>query len=406
MIRDYFALSFRNLRKRGIRSWLTLLGIFIGIFSVVVLISLSSGIKAAVISQFGVSSTQLISVQAGGISGFGPPGSGVVKPLTKDDAEAIGKISMVEVSLSSLIRPVKIEYNKKLVVGYSSSIDSGTNRDYAYELRNIEVYQGKLLDDTETGKVLLGYDFSDQTKSGFDKAILVGDTLVINGKNFKVAGIIKKQGSFILDRVVFIDESDLRNLINVDESVDIVSVKVKEGYSVEDVKLSIEKLLRERRDVKAGEEDFEISTPESTLKTVNQILSGIQIFIIIIASISIVVGVIGIVNTMTVSVLERRKEIGIMKAVGAKNSHIFYLFFIESGLLGLIGGLAGVIMGKIIGYIGIFVINNYLGASIKPTLDLLLIISALFGSFLIGSIAGILPALNAAKQNPVEVLRG
>ena len=168
----------------------------------------------------------------------------------------------------------------------------------------------------------------------------------------------------------------------------------------------IEKLLRDRRDVKVGEEDFEVSTPQAALDQVNGVLNAIQIFIIIIASISIVVGVIGIVNTMTTSVLERKREIGIMKAIGARNENIFFQFLVESGLLGLIGGIFGVIFGLIIGVGGVFALNNFLGSNAKIEFNVLLIIFSLLGSFLIGAASGIIPALKAAHQNPVDAIRG
>ena len=171
-------------------------------------------------------------------------------------------------------------------------------------------------------------------------------------------------------------------------------------------KQDIEKLLRQRRNVNLGEEDFKVTTSEATLKTVNQVLSAIQIFIIIIASISILVGSIGIVNTMTTSVLERKKEIGIMKSIGARNSQIFLQFFVESGFLGLVGGILGIIFGIFIGYLGTMGINNWLGTEIQVQINFTLIFFTLLGSFLIGAIAGIIPAMNAAKQNPVEALQG
>jgi len=109
---------------------------------------------------------------------------------------------------------------------------------------------------------------------------------------------------------------------------------------------------------------------------------------------------------MTTSVLERRKEIGIMKSVGAKNGHIFLQFFIESSLLGLIGGIIGAIFGTIIGLSGTIALNNFMGTELPLNVDFVLIFFSLLGSFLIGGIAGIVPAMKAAKQNPVEALKG
>jgi len=164
--------------------------------------------------------------------------------------------------------------------------------------------------------------------------------------------------------------------------------------------------MREERDVKEGEEDFEVSTPEASLSTVNDVIFGIQVFIIIIALISVFVGAVGIVNTMTTSVMERKREIGIMKAIGARNEQIFLQFFIEAGLLGLIGGILGAIVGTLISILGILGINSFIGSELKPSIDFLLILFTLTFSFLIGAVSGIVPAMNAAKQNPVDALRG
>ena len=170
-------------------------------------------------------------------------------------------------------------------------------------------------------------------------------------------------------------------------------------------KSEIEDLLRERRNVNKGEEDFEVSTPEATLATVNQVLGGVQAFFAVIAFISIIVGSLGIINTMTTSVLERKKEIGIMKAIGARNSDIFLQFFIEAGLVGFIGGIIGAFIGVDIGVIGTLGINNYIGAETLPKINFVLVASALAGSFAIGCISGIIPALRAAHQKPIEALR-
>ena len=405
MIKDYFTISFRNLRHRGIRSWLTLLGIFIGVTAVVALISLGSGLKLAVSNQFDIASTEIITVQAGGISGYGPPGSNVVNPLTVDDVKRIEKLSSVKKSVRRNIVSGKLEYNDKLIFGLAMSIPSGDNRDFVYEQLDIKTITGRPLKDADVKKVFLGYNFY-VDKVGLDKEVIPGKRVLINDEQFEVVGILEKKGSFIFDNIVYMNEKDLENLFGFGDDVDIIVVQPKDKNELDKTKEDIEKLLRKTRDVKIGEEDFEVSTPEAILSTVNSILSGVQIFIALIAGISIFIGALGIVNTMTTSVLERKKEIGIMKAIGARNSQIFFQFFVESGLLGLIGGVIGVIFGVLIGVLGISALNNFLGTELKPVIDYLLIFYALFGSFLIGAIAGIVPAMNAAKQNPVEALRG
>ncbi|MEK6886139.1 MAG: ABC transporter permease [Nanoarchaeota archaeon] len=395
----------KNLRRRGVRSWLTLLGIIIGIAAVVSLISLGDGLKLAVNSQFGVSETEVLTIQAGGLSGYGPPGTGVVKPLTEDDAKAIEKLSMVEVAIPRNVETLKMEFNNRAKIGYAASIIEGTKREYIYAIMDLEAETGRLLKDGDSSKVVLGNGFSLDT-NGFDKAIEVGNNILVQGKEFQVIGILRKKGSFIIDNALLMDDTPLREITNSGNTVDIIAVKIKDKSLMERARIDIERVLRQRRDVKEGEEDFSVSTPEAMLGTVNQILGGIQAFIVLIAFASIIVGAIGIVNTMTTSVLERRKEIGIMKAIGAKNSDIFLQFFIESGLMGLIGGIVGVFIGLILGLAGTFGINSFLGVTAPIKINFMLVFSALIGGFFIGSIAGIAPAMQAANQRPVEALRG
>jgi len=406
MLKDYAIMAIKNLRRRGIRSWLTLIGIFIGITAVVALISLGNGLQAAVNAQFGISATNVISVQAGGVTGFGPPGTGVVNPLTKDDAKAISNLNNVENAIPRNIESVKVEFNNKLIIGVAGSLpDNKKERDIVYETLQIETEFGKLIEESDSNKILIGNNFLDKTKSGFDKSLRVGDKIIIQDRIFEVKGIIEKKGSFIFDNVIMMKDSELESLTNYGEDADVIAVIIKDKDLIEKTKSDIEDLLRKRRDVKIGNEDFEVSTPQGLLDNVNQIILGVQIFIVLIASISIVVGSIGIVNTMTTSVLERKKEIGVMKAIGARNKDIFYQFFIEAGLLGLVGGIAGILAGTAIGYVGTSALNSFLGIITRPDINLILIISSLAGSFMIGAISGVIPALRAAHLNPVEALR-
>lgn len=403
MIVDSFLLSVKNLKHRGVRSWLTLLGIFIGIMAVVALISLGNALQVAVSSQFGVSQTELITVQASS-GGFGPPGQGAVNPLTADDVRAIEGLSSVKRAIRRAIPSGKLEYNDKTVFGNAVNIPSGDDRDFIYEQLGDEVAAGRLLKDSDVKKVFLGYNFY-VDKVGLDKEIIPGKKVLINDVEFEVVGILKKQGSFIFDNVVYMNDKDLDDLFDYKDKVDAILVQPTDKDNIEKTKEDIEKLLRKRRDVKEGKEDFSVSTPEASLESVNSILGGVKAFIAIVAGISIFIGALGIVNTMTTSVLERKKEIGIMKSIGARNSHIFLQFFIESSLLGFLGGLVGVIFGVLIGWFGTVGINNWLGGDIQPVIDFGLIFFALLGSFLIGGIAGIVPAMNAAKQSPVDAIR-
>ncbi|MBU0614497.1 MAG: ABC transporter permease [Nanoarchaeota archaeon] len=404
MLKDYFKLAVTSLLHRKLRAWLTMLGIFIGIAAVVSLIGLGEGLRIAITSQFGISTTEVLSIQAGGLSGAGPPGTGVVNPLTDDDVTAISRLSTVEKVIPRILESGQLEYNDKVIFGYAMSIPEGEARTFAYDTLDIAAEKGRLLKDGDTGKVVLGNNFLTDNV-GLDKKVEVGNSVLIQGKKFQVIGITEKKGSFIFDNIVHMQEAELKDLFNVGNTVNVIVVQVKDPDQMEKAQADIERLLRKRRDVKVGEEDFEVQTPGAALQQLNDVLVGVSVFIAVIASISIVVGAIGITNTMFTSVTERKKQIGIMKSIGAQNKDIFYLFLFESGMLGLLGAMVGTIIGTLISFFGTLGINAWVNASAHPQINLVLIFSALAGGFLIGAASGVVPALRAARLTPVKAMR-
>ncbi|MBD3249864.1 FtsX-like permease family protein [Candidatus Woesearchaeota archaeon] len=399
----YFKFVLTSLKSRRIRSWLTMIGIFIGIAAVVALIGLGEGLREAINSQFGFLGTDILSITASG--GFGPPGTGVVDPLTDKELDAARKVPGVEGVAGRILESGKLVFNKKVAFGYSASMADGKSRDILEHILNMDVARGRLLEDGDSGRVVLGYDFYEDDEL-FGEPIDAGDKVEILDKEFEVIGILEKKGNFQIDRTVFINEDDLRDLVGrPDDEYDIIGVQVVENADIEKIQASIEKELRKIRDVDEGEEDFSVETPANVVESVNSILLGVQVFVYVIASISLLVGGIGIMNTMYTAVIERTRDIGIMKSIGAKNSTIFVLFFIESGLLGSVGGIIGALLGfasaKGFAFIGKLVLgSNLISAQISPQL----IIGALLFSFVVGSFFGTLPAVRASKLNPVDAL--
>jgi putative ABC transport system permease protein len=404
MLKDYFIFSVRNLANRKLRSWLTMIGIIIGITAVVSLISMGQGLKVAISAQFGDLGTDKLAVQAS--SGFGPPGTGVVRPLTKDNLEKVKKAGGVKVAGGRLVRPGKLEHDNHAGFGYAASMPDGEARDLIEDAQNLEAESGRLLKDGDKGKVMLGSNLGAED-AGFGKQIMVGSTVTVEGTEFEVVGILKKLGSFILDNVVFMNEDDLREALNVPkEDYDIIVVQINPNADIVEVQQRVEKVMRKERDVKEGEEDFTVQTPQAILGQVNSTLFAVQLFVYIIAGISIIVGGIGIMNTMFTSVFERTKQIGIMKSIGARNNSIFSIFFIESGLIGSVGGLIGAFFGAFFAIGLAFLGRTLLGGDlIRAEISIWLLIGSVLGSFLLGSIFGILPAVKAAKLHPVEALR-
>ncbi len=403
MIQDYVRLSLVSLKNRGLRSWLTIIGIFIGIAAVVTLISLGQGLRSVVASQFNFLSTDILTVQASG-TGHGPPGEGVVTPLKEDYVKDLEQIKGVDAAIGRIIEDAAIEFHGRTDFTFAGSMPDGEKRQEIERIAQLEIDQGRMLEDHDTLRVVLGSNYG--TTDEFGVAVRPRDDVVIHDKKFEVVGILEKKGSFIVDNIILMNEPVLKDLFEVNHTYDIIVLKVAKGHEMSAVKQRVEAYLRDQRDVDEGEEDFSIESPEQDIKNLDATLFAIQIFIYVIAGISLLVGGIGIANTMFTSVVERTQQIGIMKAIGARRSTIFLLFFIESGLLGAVGGLFGILCG-----VGVARSISFLGTVLLDT-DLLqasvpfdLMIGAFVFSFVIGSTFGILPAWRAAQLHPVEALR-
>ncbi len=406
MIKDYFLLAYRNIIKRGLRSWLTMIGIFIGIAAVVALIGLGQGLRSAIGAQFGLLGTDVLSVQASGIDFAGPPGFATPNPLSDKLIDKIENIQGVDVAFNRYLNSVAMEFNKISDISFAASVPMDSHRRVFEEMLNLKTSEGRLLRDGDTKGVVLGNDFSAEDNR-FEKEIHAGDKVLINEEIYSVIGILEKKGSFIIDQSIFINEDVLLdNIRENDDEVNIIAIKVDDEKIVNQVKENVEKLLRKERDVKEGEEDFIVQTPQAALASLDSTLFAVQMFVIIIAIISLLVGGIGIMNTMYTSVVERTKEIGIMKSIGAKNSTIFTLFFIESGFMGSVGGIIGVLMGLIFAYGAAGLGRLILGTDlIQAEVSIFLIAGALLFSFLLGTIFGSLPAYQASKLKPVDSIR-
>src|SRR4030042_2705684 len=234
----------------------------------------------------------------------------------------------------------------------------------------------------------------------------IGTQATIKGKKFEIVGILKSTGDKQDDSMVALDMEIFKSITGVKEASAAIA-KVAEGFSPDQVAKSIKESLTETRKRQRGEEEakFAVLTNEAMSGIVGSIMGIIQVAVMAFASIAVIVGGIGIMNTMYTSVRERTREIGILKAVGAKRSTITLIFLIESGLIGFGGGLGGMVLGlglaKLIEAIGQVHPLFYIKASLSPSI----IIFGMGFSFLIGCLSGFLPARNAANLKPVDALR-
>lgn len=407
MIKDYFSLALKNLRHRGLRSWLTMLGIFIGIAAVVSLISMGQGLQTAITGQFGTLSVDKLTIQNKG-TGFGPPGSTVVEKLNNRDIEIIESVRGVDKVIPRLIRVGSLEYNKVSGFGYATDIpEEKESMNIVYESFDAKAEEGRLLEPGDKGKVLLGNNFLDM--EDFERKFQVGKKIKLKGeieKEFEIVGILEKGSSFQTNSVVFMMSNDLQELFEIEDEYDLIIAQVIDKDKIEDVAKEIERKLRNDRNEKVGEESFSVETPLQALESVSTILNIINLIVIGIAAISLFVGGIGIANTMYTSVLERTKDIGVMKAVGAQNRDILSIFLIESGLLGLVGGIVGAIIGLGGAMMISMLANQALGEGLFiVTISYPLLIGAISFSFFVGILSGVFPALQASKLNVVDALR-
>ena len=234
----------------------------------------------------------------------------------------------------------------------------------------------------------------------------VGDKIEIQGIDFKVKSNLKTLGNPPDDQIIYMPLDDFRITFPDNQRIDQITVQVNEGEDINRVAEKVQKKLDDLRDVDEDNRDFRISTPEEILATIGTVLNIITGFLLGVAAISLLVGGIGITNTMYTSVLERRKEIGILKSVGAQNKDVLAIFTIEAGLLGLVGGFVGVIIGIIFSKGLEYIAVNVLAASIlQVSIPAYLIIGVLAFSFLIGCFSGLWPSWQATKVSPVEALR-
>ena len=402
MIKDYFKIPWKEIKRRKLRSWLTLLGVFIGIAAIVSLITLGQGLQNAIEGQFEALGKDklFVSPKGGSLSGIG---SSVI--LTEKDLETVRKTSGVKRATGMGYTTGRYEFNDLIKYNFVSGISTNPEESALLgEAQTWHILKGRMLQRGDKFKILLGYEYT--LPNMFEKSLEVGDKILVNNQEFKIVGFLEKIGSPPDDQGGIIPIDTFAEVYDKEDELGFLIAQTGTGENPLKVGEKVEKELRDSRDVDEGKEDFLVQTPDQFAASFNDILNMVQIVLIGIASIALLVGGIGIMNTMYTSVLQRTKEIGVMKALGAKNSQILSLFLVESGLYGLGGGIIGVAIGigfaKLTESLFILVVGP---AFLVIEIDWLLIIGTLLFSFLIGCLSGIAPARSASKQKPVDSLR-
>ncbi len=346
--------------------------------------------------QFDRMGTNKILVAAKAVSFAGAPSG--AQGLTEDDTRTVRGVNGIDYAENMYADslPVKIK-NQELLLSVQG-ISTGHINDF-YEEFDMQIEQGRAFNNGESGNlVVIGSNILEV----FNVRLYPKNTISINDKNFRIIGIKKETGNRVEDNRIQIPIDSIRDLTNTDNEITSIVAVVLPGVDVDKVSTNIERKLERSR----GDDNFIVITPEEIKEQAEKTIGVVKLIILAIAGVSLVVGGLGIMNSMYTSVLERTKEIGIMKAIGARNNDILTMFLLEAGMLGLIGGLFSlgfsflIIQGvnfilRQIGVLGNLVIK------LKPEIAGLAILFAI----IIGMGAGLFPAVRAMKLKPVDALR-
>lgn len=416
MLKDFFLLAGRSIVHRKIRSWLTVIGVFIGITAVVALISIGLGldktIKDQVATVFGVDTFMIMHEDS-----FGPQRHGGDAEEFALDLDYLRGVEGVKVAAAVRQRTGFVQGplgpDGESIQGFLPVMG------LSYEMRTefesffgtLELQEGgRLFGEDEELVALLGAEMAERLHAS------VGDTLSIAGDTdaelpFTIVGILipeeedESSGSGFSGGMepsqdtIYVPYETMDLLWGPAEDVLITLVRVDPGADVDKVADRAEETLNAR-----GSEVIAVTYNDIT-ETIGTMTTTISAFLAGIAGISLLVGGVGVMNTMFTSVLERTKEIGVMKAVGAKNSHIMTIFLIESGLMGLVGGIVGTLLGLGLSALASSFIGRFFGVEMAVVASPSLIAVTLLGSFFLGGFAGLWPAWRAAKLPVVDALR-
>lgn len=400
MLLSAFLQALREIRRNMMRSVLTAIGIVIGIASVIAMVNIGQGASQSItqsVSRLGSNTLHILQGQR-----HGPGEAHVSVPFTLRDVDVLKSAIFTLEAVSPIAgATMTVLYKDK---NYQTSI-TGANNDY-FTVQNWALKDGSFFekDEIRTGKnvCILG---KTAVENLFGKNVsAVGNKIRIKNFTCEVIGVLEEKGANAFGRdqddVVILPIKTFQRRIAGNKNVSMIAASVKENFPLEQAKSQIGQLLRERRHLKANEEDnFRIHSMTSLLDTLEEVTSMLTVMLGAVAAISLVVGGIGIMNIMLVSVTERTREIGIRMAIGAMPKDILIQFIIEATVLSGIGGIIGVIAGIGITY------GVTKGLDIIMIIDPLIAIVALIFSMLIGIIFGIIPARKAANMNPIDALR-
>ncbi|MFZ2070979.1 MAG: ABC transporter permease [Halobacteriota archaeon] len=393
-MKDAFLLVYKNIRERKTRSILTMLGITVGIALAIAVMSVGYGIQESITEQLSEMADMIMvtpgSVELGSWGEFGS--------FTERDLRDVERISGVKDAAAMMGEMEEVEYRGEKVMVEIVGIEP-RDMDAVFGV-TVELEEGRELRENDHKACEIGYSIANDY---FDDEIGVNDRLTINGSKFRVIGVLEKQGGFRsgVDSQIYVTKRDAMDVLDT-RDISTIFVRVRNIVEAEEIADEIEVQIDDNHKL----DDFTSAMAMGgAIEQLEYIFGILQFFLLAIASISLIVASLGIMNTMLMSVMERTHEIGVMKAIGAKNRNILLLFLMEAGVVsgtgGILGCIAGVVAAKAICFF-LYIEYEVEFAAIFKTEVLL---GGVAVAMLVGIISGLYPARKASRMSPVEAVR-
>lgn len=412
MVITAFKIAISALKSNKGRTLLTVLGIVIGITSVIAVLSIGQAIKGLIIGEVESFGTNYIQIevktpqtaQNSTSNAFSMVGGSVITTLTLDDAEDIEKIPNVSKLYGALMGQEVVSFEND----FKKAILFGTGPDFididASEIENGRFYSDEE-DKTLSKVVVLGSKLKNDV---FGDSPAVGNSVKIGSNKFQVIGVLKERGATFgldMDAMAFVPVRTIQKRVLGVNHVSYIMAQVDDTSISSQTSEEIKSILRINHKITdEDKEDFAVTTMEQAMEMLDVIINGIQILLIALGSISLIVGGVGIMNIMYVSVTERTSEIGLRKSIGAKNKNILWQFLAESVMLTLAGGIVGIIIGLTLSFL-VSVIAQAIGYDWPFSVSWPGMFAAVLMSIVVGLVFGLYPAKQAAKLDPIESLR-